>query len=193
MRAGRQTDWRLASLRAEPASHGHPTTEQLQALQAAYAGGRRPKPEQAAPEGQALERIEQLYQAREVVRGRPLVPAEVARQVGVSEHYVRGTLTALRGGSLTTTERITQLWQVWEVQGGQRLSFADVARLVGVREGRVRQVLGPLRTAHRNITEAERTSLPVAMIEDGGRQAWLDGAACRDLDPERFFPEPASR
>jgi WhiB family transcriptional regulator, redox-sensing transcriptional regulator len=27
------------------------------------------------------------------------------------------------------------------------------------------------------------------VVEDHGRQAWLDQAACRDLDPERFFPE----
>jgi WhiB family transcriptional regulator, redox-sensing transcriptional regulator len=27
------------------------------------------------------------------------------------------------------------------------------------------------------------------VVEDDGRQAWLDQAACRDLDPERFFPE----
>jgi WhiB family redox-sensing transcriptional regulator len=27
------------------------------------------------------------------------------------------------------------------------------------------------------------------VVEDGGLQAWLDQAACRDLDPERFFPE----
>ena len=31
------------------------------------------------------------------------------------------------------------------------------------------------------------------MIEDGGRQAWLDQAACRDTDPERFFPEPGEQ
>jgi WhiB family redox-sensing transcriptional regulator len=193
LRAGQQTDPRLAGLRAEPASHGRPTTQQLAELQAAYAGGGRPLPEQAAPAGWALERIEQLYQAREVAGGRPLEPAEVAREVGVSEHYVRGTLTALRGGTLTTAERITQLWQVWEVQGGQRLEFADLARLVGVREGRVRQVLGPLRTARRHATEAERAGRPVAVIEDGGRQGWLDQAACRDQDPERFFPEPGEQ
>jgi len=28
------------------------------------------------------------------------------------------------------------------------------------------------------------------VIEDGGRQAWLDQAACRDTDPDQFFPEP---
>jgi WhiB family redox-sensing transcriptional regulator len=50
-------------------------------------------------------------------------------------------------------------------------------------------VLGPLRTAHRNAAEAERAGRPIAVIEDDGRQAWLDQAACRDLDPERFFPE----
>ena len=62
-----------------------------------------------------------------------------------------------------------------------------------MREGRVRQVLGPLRTARRHATEAERAGQPVAVIEDGGRQAWLDQAACRDLDPERFFPEPGEQ
>jgi WhiB family transcriptional regulator, redox-sensing transcriptional regulator len=188
LRAGQQTDPRLGSLRAEPVSHGRPTPEQLAALQATYASGGRPQPEQAAT-GRALERIEQLYQTQEVGRGKPLDPAEVARQVQVSEHYVRGTLTALRGGTRTSAQRITQLWRLWEAEGGQRLEFADVARLIGVREGRVRQVLGPLRTAHRNATEAERPGRPIAVIEDDGRQAWLDQAACRDLDPERFFPE----
>jgi WhiB family transcriptional regulator, redox-sensing transcriptional regulator len=114
----------------------------------------------------------------------------VAREVGVSEHYVRGTLGALRGGTLTSAQRIEQLWRLWEAEGGQRLEFSDVARLVGVREGRVRQVLGPLRTAHRHATQAERAERPlVAVVEDDGRQGWLDQAACRELDPERFFPE----
>jgi WhiB family transcriptional regulator, redox-sensing transcriptional regulator len=193
LRAGQQTDRRLASLRVEPTSHGHPTPEQLQALQAAYADGGRPSPEQTAPAGWALDRIEQLYQTREVARGQQLDPGEVARQVGVSEHYVRGTLTALRGGTLTSAQRIEQLWQLWEAQGGQRLAFADVARLVGVREGRVRQILGPLRTAHRHATQVERAAEPMAVVEDDGRQGWLDQAACRDLEPERFFPEPGEQ
>jgi hypothetical protein len=150
LRAGHQTDPRLGSLRTEPVSHGHPTGEQLAALQAAYADGGRPQPDQGPPAGLALERIEQLYQAREVAGGEPLDPAAVAQTVGVSKHYVRGTLVALRGGALTSAQRITQLWRLWEADGGQRLEFSDVARLVGVRGDRVRQVLGPLRTAHRN-------------------------------------------
>jgi WhiB family redox-sensing transcriptional regulator len=187
LRAGQQADRRLAGVRAEPVSHGQPTAEQLAALQAAYAGGGRPQAQQAPPAGWALERIEQLYQHREVAAGQPLDTAAVAREVGVSEHYVRGTLTALRGGTLTSTQRIEQLWRLWEVEGGQRLAFADVARIVGVREGRVRQVLGPLRTAHRN-TISDQRERPL-VVEDDGRQAWLDRAACRDQDPERFFPE----
>jgi WhiB family redox-sensing transcriptional regulator len=148
-------------------------------LQVAYADGGRPQAQQQLSAGSALERIEQLYQTREIARGQPLDPAAIAREVGVSEHYVRGTLTS--------AQRITQLWRLWEVQGGQRLEVADLARIVGVREGRVRQVLGPLRTARRN-TNSEQEARPL-VIEDGGRQAWLDRAACRDLDPERFFPE----
>jgi WhiB family redox-sensing transcriptional regulator len=193
LRAGQQTDRRLAGLRAEPVSHGRPTTEQLAALQAAYAGGGRPQPDQPSSAGPALERIEQVYQSREVAHGQQLDPAAVARQVGVSEHYVRGTLAALRGGTPTSAERIEQLWRLWEVQGGQRLAVAGLARIVGVREGRVRQVLGPLRTAHRNTTATtDRGELPV-VVEDDGRQGWLDRAACRDQDPERFFPEPGEQ
>ena len=131
LRAGRQTDPRLSSLRAEPVSHGHPSPEQLQALQAAYTSGGRPQVENRRPPDRALERIEQLYQAREVTGGQPLDAAQVARQVQVSEHYVRGTLAALRGGTLTSAQRITQLWRLWEANGGQRLAFAEVARLVG--------------------------------------------------------------
>ena len=187
LRAGQQRDRRLASLRAEPASHGRPTPDQLQALQATYAGGGRPSLEGRHPAGWALEQIERRYQTREVAGGQPLDPVAVAREVGVSEHYVRGTLTALRGGALTSAQRIEQLWRLWEVEGGQRLEFSQVARLVGVREGRVRQVLGPLRTAHRNTTTGRAE--PALVVEDDGRQAWLDQAACRDLDPERFFPE----
>jgi WhiB family redox-sensing transcriptional regulator len=187
LRAGQQTDRRLTGLRGKPVSHGQPTPEQLAGLQAAYAGGGRPQVDQPSSAGRALERIEHLYQHREVARGQPLDLAAVAREVGVSEHYVRGTLTALRGDSLTTAQRITRLWQLWEAEGGQRLAFADVARLVGVREGRVRQVLGPLRTAHRN-TATGQAGRPV-VVEDEGPQAWLDRAACRDQDPERFFPE----
>jgi WhiB family transcriptional regulator, redox-sensing transcriptional regulator len=193
LRAGHQTDPRLTSLRAEPTSHGRPTAEQLQALQGAYADGGRPSLEDHRPAGWALEQIEQRYQTREVARGQPLDPAAMAREVGVSEHYVRGTLTALRGGSLTSAQRIEQLWRLWEAEGGQRLAFADVARLVRVREGRVRQVLGPLRTAHRTTTTTNtnttgRGERPL-VVEDDGRQAWLDQAACRDHDPEQFFPE----
>jgi WhiB family redox-sensing transcriptional regulator len=189
LRTGQQGDRRLASLRAEPTSHGRPTPEQLQGLQATYAGGGRPSRNDRRPAGSALERIEQRYQQREVARGEPLDPAALAREVGVSEHYVRGTLAALRGGSLTIAQRIEQLWRLWEAEGGQRLAVAEVARLLGVREGRVRQVLGPLRTAQRTSTDSADPAERPVVVEDDGRQGWLDRAACRNLDPERFFPE----
>ena len=154
-------------------------------MQATYAGGGRPSLEDRHPAEGALERIEQRYQTREAAGGRRLDPAAVAREVGVSEHYVRGTLVALRGGALTSAQRIEQLWRLWEAEGGQRLEFSQVARLVGVREGRVRHVLGPLRTAHRNTTTGGRAE-PALVIQDDSRQAWLDQAACRELDLERL-------
>jgi hypothetical protein len=82
LRAGHQSDRRLAGLRGEPVSHGRPTPEQLQALQAAYAGGGRPYVDHASLAGRALERIEQLYQHREIARGEPLDPAAVAPRSG---------------------------------------------------------------------------------------------------------------
>ena len=191
LRAGQQSDPRLGSLRAEPVSHGRPTAEQLAALQAAYADGGRPQVEDscAGGSGRWSGSSSSTRPARSPAAS-TLDPAAVAREVGVSEHYVRGTLVALRGGTLTNAQRIEQLWRLWEAEGGQRLAVADVARLVGVREGRVRQVLGPLRTAHRNATRPSgRAERPPVVVEDDGRQGWLDQAACRDLDPERFFPE----
>jgi hypothetical protein len=80
LRAGQQGDRRLASLRSEPTSHGRPTPEQLQALQATYAHGGRPQLEDHHPAGWALERIEQLYQARALAQGEPLDPTAVASE-----------------------------------------------------------------------------------------------------------------
>ena len=51
LRAGQQGDRRLASLRAQPTSHGRPTPEQLQALQATYAHGGRPSRNDSRPAG----------------------------------------------------------------------------------------------------------------------------------------------
>jgi len=44
-----------------------------------------------------------------------------------------------------------------------------------------------------NAAAAEPAGRPIAVIEDDSRQAWLDQVACRDQDPDRFSPSPASR
>src|SRR5829696_7819070 len=63
LRAGSQSDRRLARLRAEPTSHGRPTSDQLQGLQATYASGGRPsRNDDSRPAERALEQIEQRYQ-----------------------------------------------------------------------------------------------------------------------------------
>jgi hypothetical protein len=182
-RAARASDPTLQELRAEPAEHRPATLEQLAGLQAAYAGGGRPHLEQPAPPpGRVLERMEQLYREQELARGRRLDPAQVARQVGVGRAYAAQTLAALRGGTLTTAQRVEQLWRVVERDGGRYLADADAARMLGVREAQVRQVLEPLRTG-RPAGKAQARPAP-----DGGRLAWLAEAACRDQDPELFFP-----
>ncbi len=191
LRAARSRDPRLAALRAEPASHGQPTAEQLVALQAAYTGGGRPDLEPATqPAGNYLERIEELWRTREVGHGERLDPATVAREVGVGRAYAAQTLAALRGGELTNTERITQLWQLVEAGGGQHLEAPAVAQMLGIPAGRVRQVLGPLRTQQRQATDQQTTQdqrLPPPSSE--GRLAWMDEAACKGMDTDRFFPE----
>jgi hypothetical protein len=190
LRGARHGDPTLAELRGEPAEHRPATPQQLAALQAAYAGGGRPELEPQPAAGRALERIEQLYRDHEQARGRKLDTAEVARQVGVGRAYAAQTLTALRGGAMTTAERIEQLWRVVERDGGRHLAAPDVARMLGVREGRVRQVLGPLRRQQRQQAEPATATpgrrLPLADPVGG---VWLDRAACRDVPPGRFFPE----
>jgi hypothetical protein len=190
LRAARSGDPRLATLRAEPASHGQPTPERLAGLQAAYAGGGRPDLEATQPAGSPLERIEQAWRTREVGHGEHLDPGALAREVGVGRAYAAQTLAALRGGELTNTQRITQLWQVVERDSGQRLDAPVAARMLSIREGRVRQVLGPLRTQQRHAADQQSTQdqrLPLAPSE--GRLGWMDEAACKGMPTDRFFPE----
>jgi WhiB family redox-sensing transcriptional regulator len=182
-RAARHGDPTLAGLRGEPAEHRPATPEQLAALQAAYAHGGRPPLDlehQPTAAGRALERIERLYRDQEQHGGRRLDPAEVARQVGVGRAYAAQTLTALRGGAMTAAERVEQLWRVVERDGGRYLPDADAARMLNLPPARVGEELVRLRNG--------RPAGP-SPGRDGGRLAWMTQAACRDADPELFFPE----
>jgi WhiB family redox-sensing transcriptional regulator len=180
LRAAQASDPTLYELRAQPVEHRPATPQQLAGLQAAYAGGGRPHLE-PPPAASALERIEQRYRNQELAGGHPLDPAQLAREVGVGRAYAAQTLAALRGGAMTTAERVEQLWRVVERDGGQPLDYADAARMLGVRQAQVGAELQRLRAADRH--PAGRVSA------DGGRLAWLAEAACRDHDPELFFPQ----
>jgi hypothetical protein len=178
LRAARASDPTLAGLRGEPAEHRPATPEQLAALRAAYAHGGRPDLEPQPVAGRALARIEQLYRDQEQAGGRRLDAAEVARRVGVGRAYAAQTLTALRGGTLTSAERVELLWRVVERDGGRSLAEADAARMLNLPVARVGEELARLRGGR-----------PAVAVRDGGRLAWIGQAACRDQDPELFFPE----
>ena len=135
---------------------------------------RRPPPTRPPPPaGLALERIEQLYQAREVARGQQLDPAEVARQVGVSEHFVRGTLLAPAGRH---AHRCRADHPALAALGGRRRPAACGRRCRPRGRGPGGPGAagpGPLRTAHRHAAEAERAADPWQWSRTtAGRGGW---------------------
>jgi WhiB family redox-sensing transcriptional regulator len=189
LRGVRASDPRLASLRATPADHGQVHADQLAALAERFrSGGPLPEREPAGPVvADALtDRIELAFR-RQQATGQPLDSAQLARELGTSRHYVTSTLTALQAGAPTMRQRIEAAYQQWEVQGGRWVNLTDLARELGTSKAYVQRVISPLRAAHR-----QQRATTAAPAVEGARlegRGWLDLAACKDSDPELFFPE----
>jgi WhiB family redox-sensing transcriptional regulator len=189
LRGVRAQDPRLASLRATPEDHGQVHADQLAALAERFrAGGPAPErePTSARPvASDALtDRIELAWR-RARGSGQPPDPKVVARQLGTSRQYVTSTLVALEAGAPTTRQRIEQAFRERELDGGQWVNLTDLARELGTSKAYVQRVITPLRAAHRH----QPTPAPAAAAATLGEgRVWLDLAACKDLDPELFFP-----
>jgi hypothetical protein len=188
LRGVREQDPRLARLRAAPEDHGQVHADQLAALAERFrAGGPAPEREPTRPvRSDALtDRIELAFR-RQQATGQPIDPAQLARELGTSRHYVTSTITALQAGAPTTRQRIEAAYRKREVEGGRWVNLTDLAAELGTSKAYVQRVISPMRAAHRQ----QRT--PGAPAPEGARlegRGWLDLAACRDTDPELFFPE----
>jgi WhiB family transcriptional regulator, redox-sensing transcriptional regulator len=186
----------------EPVSHGRPTAGQLASLQAHFAAGGH---QQANVIGRPVDaerlaaEVERHYWTREVRRGERLQPGQLARELGGDQRQVNQQLARLRAGPATAGERITQLWQAHQQDPTARpLRSSQLAWRLGVSDSYVRHVTWQLRRQAGQAPLAERLAAtnrqlagppPPAPRGDGERD-WRLEAACAEVDPELFFPEP---
>jgi WhiB family redox-sensing transcriptional regulator len=196
-----QTSQQGLEVLREPVSHGQPSPEQLEGLQAHFAAGGHQQTAVAGhpadPEGLAAE-VERRYWTRELRAGQQLQPRQLARELGGDQRHISLQLAELRAGPATAAERITQLWHAQQQDPTARLrSSSQLAWRLGVSDSYVRHVTWQLRTRHGQPPLAERlaatdqqlASPPPPVQRSDGERDWRLDAACAEVDPELFFPE----
>src|SRR6266545_855437 len=135
----------------------------------------------------ARDQIQAAFVAAELRGGQLLDPAALAREAGVSTTMARQWLHTLRTARASDPTLYELRAQPAEHRPAtpEQLAGLQAAYANGGRP-HLEQPAPPRRTGRHLLGADQAGSRPVA---DGGRHAWLAEAACRDQDPELFFPE----
>ena len=193
----------LGGMLSEQVSHGQPTPAQLAQLQAHFAAGghqqatvtgRPPDAERVAVE------VERRYWTREVRAHQPVDEAGLARELGVPRRQVAQQLASLRAGPATARGRLEQLWAEQSPDPNRAPRSSQLAYRLGVTPTYVRHVTTALRASEGMVPLEERAAAvrerlaqpPTTPAPAGQGGDWRQQAACRQADPELFFPTERS-